>query len=152
MKPIFIGSDHAGFKLKQEVVKYLSSKKISFIDIGNNIFDKNDDYPDFGEAVAEATAKTKSMGVLICGSSFGVCIVANKVKGIRAVSISNVTDAKKSREHNDANVICLSGWNLKSTEANKIIAAFLSTKRSSELRHVKRIRKITQIESKKFQA
>lgn len=146
MKPIFIGSDHAGFNLKQEVIKYLIGKKIAFIDIGNTKLDPKDDYPDFGVLTAEAVAKTKTMGILVCGSSFGVCIVANKVKGIRAVSISNVADAKKSREHNDANIICLSGWNLKSDLAAKIIDTFLKTKKSKEPRHARRLAKITAIE------
>lgn len=148
MKPIFIGSDHAGFKLKQDVIKYLTSQKISFIDIGNTKLDPKDDYPDFGVSVAEATAKTKSIGILICGSSFGVCIVANKVKGIRAVSISTVTDAKQAREHNDANVLCLSGWNTSPKNAQQIVATFLKSKKSTEARHARRLAKITAIEKK----
>lgn len=148
MKPIFIGSDHAGFKLKQGIIKYLTSKKIAFIDVGNTILDPKDDYPDFGVLVAEATSKTKSTGILICGSSFGVCIVANKIKGVRAVSVSNIADAKKSREHNDANVLCLSGWNTSLGSAQKIVGVFLKTKKSSEPRHARRLAKITAIEKK----
>jgi len=146
MKPIFIGSDHAGFKLKQELKKYLTRKKIVFIDAGNTVLNPKDDYPDYGILVAKAVAQTKSIGILVCGTSYGVCIVANKVKGIRAVSISTVGDAKKSREHNDANVLCLSGWNTSVASAQKIVDAFIKTKKSNQARHARRLAKIIAIE------
>jgi len=145
---IYIGADHAGFKLKEQIEKYLSAQKMKYIDLGNLKLDKNDDYPDFGFKVAQAVANDKyAKGILICGSSFGVCIVANKVKGIRAVSISNVKDAKLSRQHNDANVLCLSGWDLKSEVAKKIIKVWLNTKFSNVARHKRRLNKIKKFES-----
>lgn len=142
MKPIYIAADHAGFKLKELLKVQLAKNKIAFVDLGNSVYEKNDDYPDFGYVLAKKVAKEKGIGVLMCGSSFGVCIVANKVKGIRAVSISNVRDAKLSREHNNANVLCLSGWNLSSQNAMKIVNAFLTTKFSTEARHRRRVKKI----------
>lgn len=145
---IYLGADHAGFKLKEQIKKYLQSQKIKFTDLGNLKLDKNDDYPDFGFKVAKAVAKDNaSRGILICGTSFGVCIVANKVKGIWAVSISNIKDAKISRSHNDANVLCLSGWDLKLDLAKKIIKVWLNTKFSNAPRHKRRLAKIKKYES-----
>ena len=144
---LYIGADHAGFKLKEQIKKYLLAQKVKFADLGNFKLDKNDDYPDFGYKVAKAVAKNKdSKGILICGTSFGVCIVANKVKGIRAVSISNLKDARLSRQHNDANILCLSGWDLKLDMAQKIIKVWLNTKFSGAARHIRRINLIKKIE------
>jgi ribose 5-phosphate isomerase B len=144
---LYLGADHAGFKLKEQIKKYLLSQQVKYTDLGNLKLDKEDDYPDFGFKVAKAVTKDNgSKGILICGTSFGVCIVANKVKGIRAVSISNIKDAKLSRQHNDANVLCLSGWNLKLPLAQKIIKVWLNTKFSGMSRHVRRLNKIKLIE------
>ena len=148
---ICIGADHAGFKLKEQIKKYLLSLNFGLKDLGAFKFNKNDDYTDFGYKVAKAVAKNKnSKGILICGSSFGICIVANKVRGIRAVSIDNVKDAKLSRQHNDANVLCLSGWNLKLDLAKQIIKSWLSTPFSKVSRHQRRVRQIKKIENKVF--
>jgi ribose 5-phosphate isomerase B len=146
---LYLGADHAGFKLKEQVKKYLLSQKVKVTDLGNLKLDKNDDYPDFGFKVAKAVVKDKdSKGILICGTSFGICIVANKVKGIRAVSISNIKDAKISRSHNDANILCLSGWDLKLPMAQKIIKVWLETKFSGASRHIRRLNIIKKIETK----
>jgi len=145
---IYLGADHAGFKLKEQIKKYLQTQKLKFQDLGNFKFNKNDDYPDYGFKVAKAVAKDKNYkGILICGTSFGVCVVANKVKGIRAVSINNLKDAKLSRQHNDANVLCLSGWELKPDLAKKIIKVWLATKFSNLARHKRRLAKIKKYES-----
>ncbi|MBN1325406.1 RpiB/LacA/LacB family sugar-phosphate isomerase [Candidatus Falkowbacteria bacterium] len=144
---IYLGADHAGFKLKEQIKRYLLGLNFEVNDLGAYKFNKNDDYPDFGFKVAKAVSKDKnSMSILICGSSFGVCIVANKVKGIRAVSIDNIRDAKLSRQHNDANVLCLSGWNLKFNMAKRIILVWLKTKFSNDLRHKRRLAKIKNYE------
>ena len=144
---IYLGSDHAGYKLKEHLKKYFLAQKVKFTDLGNLKLNKNDDYPDFGFKVAQAVAKDKdSKGILICGTSFGVCIVANKVKGIRAVSVSNIKDAQISRSHNDANVLCLSGWDLKYQLAQKIIKVWLQTKFSGAARHIRRLNKINKYE------
>lgn len=137
---IYLGSDHGGFKLKQEIKKHLDECVIKYVDLGNLIFDKNDDYPIFAKKVAVDVAKHKnSKGILICGSSHGMCIAANKVKGIRAVSVNNLVDAKLTREHNNANVLCLSGWNLKKSLAIKISDSWLNTKFSHATRHKRRL-------------
>jgi ribose 5-phosphate isomerase B len=145
---IFIGADHAGFKLKEQIKKYLQAQNIKFQDLGNFKLDKDDDYPEFGFKVAKFVAKNpQNRGVLICGSSFGVCIVANKVKGIRAVSACDIKDAKLSREHNDANILCLSGWDLNLEMAKKIINIWLKTKFSKAKRHLRRLAMIKRYES-----
>ena len=146
MKKIYIGSDHAGFILKGSIKNYLKKKKYRFEDLGNLIYSKDDDYPDFAEKVAKKVAKEKTKGILVCGSSHGVCIAANKIKKIRAVSINNIKEAKESREHNDANILCISGWHLKEKEAEKIIEIWLKTKFSKVKRHKRRIEKIKKLE------
>lgn len=145
---LYIGSDHAGFKLKEALKKFLTAKKISFQDLGNLKYDGDDDYPDFGIKVADAVAKHGNKGVLVCGSSYGVCIVANKKRGVRAVSVNTAKDARLARQHNDANVLCLSGWEISPEYAAKIITVFLKTKDSRAVRHLRRLRKIREFEEK----
>jgi len=153
---IYLGADHAGFKLKQQIKNYLDKINQPYEDKGNLKLEKGDDYPDYGYKVAKAVARNKkAKGILICGSAFGVCIVANKIKGVRAVPVSSVKDAKLSREHNDANILCLAGGGMKKkikgvgvdiTEVKKIIKAWLNTPVSKAKRHHRRINKIKKIE------
>jgi ribose 5-phosphate isomerase B len=146
---LYIGADHGGFKLKEQIKKYLQTPKITFKDLGNFKFVPDDDYPEYSFKVAKAVAKDKkSSGILICGTGFGVCIAANKVKGIRAVTVRNVQEAKSARIHNDANVLCLSGWELKPEMAKKIIKVWLKTSFSKVARHQRRINQIKKIEIK----
>lgn len=155
MKKIYLGADHAGFKLKEQIKKYLEKscpreggEGYKIFDCGALKYNKKDDYPDFAEKVAKKVAKD-GWGILVCGSSHGVCIAANKLKGARAVAVSNVQDAKLTREHNDANILCLSGWNLTLEKAKKIINIWLKTEFSKEKRHKRRIEKIKKIESRR---
>ncbi len=146
---IYIGADHAGFALKAKIKRYLLKKKYDVVDLGNTKYVKEDDYPLYGWNVAKAVAKTKhAYGILICGSSEGICIVANKIKGIRAVAASDKKTAELARAHNDANVICLSGWHTTRWKAKRIIKAFLNTPFSGEYRHQRRVTQIKQLESK----
>ncbi len=140
---IYLGSDHAGYELKQGVARLLQEAGEDATDLGALEPDPSDDYPDYAFAVGKAVAENPgAKGILVCGSAQGVCIAANKVKGVRAVAVTNAEDAARSREHNDANVICLSGWNLSGEEAEAIVAAFLSTDFTGEERHLRRIGKI----------
>lgn len=146
---IYVGADHAGFALKEKIKKWLSSN-YNVNDVGNYEYDKKDDYPDFAWALGKKVVKNKSSaGILFCGSGQGVCIAANKIKGIRAVSVNNEKDAKQSREHGNANVLCLSGWNLNEEKSKKIIHVFLNTKFSNEPRHIRRLMKIKIIENRR---
>jgi len=141
-KKIYIGSDHAGYKLKEEIKKYLTKINISYKDLGNVEFDPKDDYPDYAQAVAKKVAKTKSKGILICNSGVGMCIAANKIKGIRAVNAYNEKITEKSREHNDTNILCLGQDYINAKLAKKIIKAWLKTKTSTVARHKRRVKKM----------
>lgn len=156
MKPIYLGADHAGFDLKEKVKSWLKKKRMSFVDCGNLVFDKDDDYPDFAENVARKVVQKKSLGILFCGSAEGMCIAANKVRGIRAVSPCSQIAAKRAREHNDANILCLAGGKtldpmpgFSFSEAVKMIETFLKISFSKEKRHLRRLNKIKKIENRR---
>ena len=150
---IFLGADHAGFKLKEHIKKFLKQKGYVVKDEGNLKYDKNDDYSDYAFKVAEKAAKGNK-GILFCGSAEGICIAANKVKGIRAVPVWSVNNARLTREHNDANILCLAGGDmlkpvngLSKKQAEKIVLTWLETKFSKEQRHMRRINKIKRYEN-----
>ena len=107
MKKIFISSDHAGYKLKEEIKLYLSKKGISYEDIGPYNIDRVD-YPDYAHKVAKKVKTNKNnVGILVCGSGMGMNIAANRHKNIRAAQCFNLKSTKLSRLHNDANIITL---------------------------------------------
>lgn len=104
---VAVGSDHAGFALKEELAKHLVGRGLEVVDVGTHSTDRVD-YPDFGEAVGRAVVTGRAqLGVAVCGSGIGICMAANKVPGVRAATVHDATSARLSREHNDANVICL---------------------------------------------
>lgn len=139
-----LASDHAGYKLKEIIKAFLKRKKIAFKDFGT-FSEESVDYPDFARPAAEAVAKGEfERGIFFCGSGVGVTIVANKVKGIRAVNAYNTHIAKQSRQHGDCNVLCLAGRKLTRAKATKIVDAWLKAKFSGEERHLRRIAKIEQ--------
>ena len=141
-KTIAIGSDHGGFTLKQEIVKYLTEKNIDFEDFGC-YSEKSCDYTEYGRAVAEAVAAGKyEKGILICGTGIGISITANKVRGIRCALCSDCFSAEVTREHNDANILALGGRVVGSGLALKIVDTFLNTPFSNEERHIRRISRI----------
>ena len=141
MKKIFISSDHAGFKLKEAIKKYLLSKKLPFQDLGPNNNDRVD-YPDFAHKVAKKVKTSKNnVGILVCGSGMGMNIAANRHKNIRAAQCFNLKSTKLSRLHNDANIITLGSRLLTKKNALSCISVFLNTKFEGG-RHSKRIRKI----------
>ena len=147
MKKIYIGADHAGFKLKEKIKKYFDKKNIAYADLGNLVYDKTDDYPDFAFRVAENIVRDKTYGILLCGSAQGMVIAANKVKGARAVAINNIRDAKSSKFDDDSNILCLAGRTLNSIKAKKILKIWLDTPFSKLTRHKRRVKKITKYES-----
>ena len=107
MKKIFISSDHAGYKLKEQIKKYLKTKKVICFDLGPSS-NKKVDYPIYAHKLAKRVKTSKkNVGILVCGSGTGMCITANKHKNIRAAQCFNVKSTKLSRLHNDANVITL---------------------------------------------
>jgi len=146
IKKIYLGSDHAGFWLKEKLKVWLREKDISFVDVGNKKFNPKDDYPEFAVSVARKVAKEKTTGILLCGSAQGMCIAANKVKGAYAVVPFSLKEARLAREHNNANIICLSGWYTHFHRATRMLEVFLYTPFSEEERHVRRISKIKRLE------
>ena len=141
LKKIFISSDHAGFKLKEDIKIYLKKKRYSFIDIGPKNNNKVD-YPDYAHAVAKKVKINKNFrGILVCGSGTGMVIAANKHKKIRAAQCYNAKSTELSRLHNDANIITLGARLLSKKKALNCISIFLKTKFEGG-RHSRRIKKI----------
>ncbi len=143
---IYLGADHAGFYLKEELKKYLKELGYEYEDLGNNEMSVEDDYPDFALKVAEKISGTDNLGILICATGSGMCITANKVKGIRASVIWNDFTALQSREHNNANIICLAGKVLDTETAKNMVRLWLDAEFTNEERHIRRLDKIKNIE------
>jgi RpiB/LacA/LacB family sugar-phosphate isomerase len=137
-----LGADHGGFELKETLKAFLRERGLTVSDFGAIAKEPADDYPDFGKPVAEAVATGKAeLGLLVCTSGVGMSITANKVAGIRAGLATDENDAKLMRQHNDVNVLCLSGKNTSAEPAKKILAAFLAAKFEGD-RHERRVLKM----------
>ena len=140
-KKICISSDHAGYEIKEFIKEHLIKSKISIIDLGP-FLKKSVDYPDYAKKVSNRVSKRKSdIGILVCGSGTGMAISANKTKGIRAAVGYNIKSTQLSRQHNNANVLCLGSRLTKRKDIKKIIKIFLNTKFEGG-RHKRRIKKI----------
>ncbi|MFH1256019.1 MAG: ribose 5-phosphate isomerase B [Candidatus Diapherotrites archaeon] len=138
----FIASDHAGLELKKGILRHLKAKGVKAEDLGPENAGQVD-YPDFAKKVAKNVAAEKgSIGVLICGSGIGMSIAANKVKGIRAAKCNSVEEARLSRQHNNANVLCLGARILETNLALEIVDAFIETPFSGDERHKRRVEKM----------
>ncbi len=146
---IAIGSDHAGWELKEDLKKFLDEKKITYTDFGT-FEEKSCDYPDYTVKVCESVLSGQSdRGLLVCGSGIGMDITANKFKGIYAALVDNTYTAEMSRKHNNSNVIVLPGRLIGKTLARAILDSWLNTKFEAG-RHENRINKIKEIENKNF--
>ncbi len=145
---IYIGADHQGFQLKDALKKFLKERGYEVVDVGNEKYDENDDYPDFAVLVARQVAQDASMrrGVLICGSGAGVDITANKFKGIRSVLAANPDQAYLSRRDDDTNVLSLAAEFTNEEIAKKILSVWLATPFSNEEKYKRRLEKIREIE------
>jgi ribose 5-phosphate isomerase B len=142
---IVIGSDHAGFPLKETIRKYLEAAGYAVDDQGTSS-EESVDYPDYGKAVGErVVSKQADLGIAVCGSGIGISIAANKVPGIRAALAHDVMTARLAREHNDANVLALGGRMVNAAQAIEMVQSFLNATYAGG-RHQLRIDKITQIE------
>ncbi|MCI6676376.1 MAG: ribose 5-phosphate isomerase B [Clostridiales bacterium] len=139
---IALGCDQGGFELKQEVIKYLQENQIAYKDYGS--YDTSSvDYPIYARKVAHAILDGEAeKGILICGTGIGISIAANKIKGIRAALCSDCFSAQATREHNDANILCMGGRVVGPGLAVKIVDTFLHTEFSNAERHMRRIRLI----------
>lgn len=151
MKTIVIGSDHAGFKLKEKLKDFLDKNNYKIVDVGTNSTESAD-YPDYAVKVGEKVSNTSNFGILVCGSGIGMSIAANKVPGVRAALCRDELDAEMSRKHNDANIVCLGERVSSDEKAMKIVKKFLDTEfegnKKEGLRHKKRVERFRDIEKK----
>lgn len=150
---IYLGADHAGFELKENLKKKLQGEKYIIRDMGALKYKKLDDYPDYAKKVALKLAprlrsgsskKTQAIGILICGSGVGICMAANRYKHIRAANCPTIYAAYRTRMHNDANVLCLSGRNLSQKKAWLIFKKFVNTPFKGG-RHARRVKKMSKM-------
>lgn len=146
---IALGSDHAGFPLKKEIMKHLEERNIEFKDFGT-FSEESCDYPDYGQKVAEEVAsKNFEFGIIVCGTGIGISISANKVPGIRAALCGDTFSARATRQHNDANILALGQRVVGTGLALDIVDAFLDAKFLGG-RHKRRVDKISKIEEKYY--
>ena len=137
---VIIGSDHAGFEMKEALKQWLHLQSVILEDVGCHS-DKSVDYPDYAHVVAQKVESEDSVGILLCGSANGVCMAANKHKGIRAALCWNREIAILARQHNDANIVCIPARFISIDEAKSIVEAFLNTSFGGG-RHQNRVNKI----------
>jgi ribose 5-phosphate isomerase B len=147
---IVIGSDHAGFALKNKMGDVVRALGHDVLDIG--AFNENpSDYPDFAELVGHAVADGKSeRGLLICGSGVGVGVAANKITGIRAAVCHDTYSAHQGVEHDDMNILVLGSRIIGEKLAEDLVKSFLSARFTNEARHVRRLNKVKALESRMF--
>ena len=153
-KPVvIIGSDHGGFEQKKVLKEWLESEDYQVEDVGAHQLDPNDDYPQFAFGVAERvvsyedqTTQPDAIGIIICRSSGGVTVAANKVNGARAVSIFDEKSAIHAKEHNNANIVTISGDWVSPQKAKEIVQIFLTTLYTKDARHERRIAQIRNFE------
>ncbi|RCV53835.1 ribose-5-phosphate isomerase [Marinitenerispora sediminis] len=145
---VYLGSDHAGFELKEHLVSWLKERGHDVVDAGPAHYDPADDYPPFVMRAAEGVARDEgALGIVIGGSGNGEQIAANKVSGVRAALVWSVETAELARQHNDANVVSV-GARLHSREdATRFVETFLGTPYSGEARHTRRIEMMSRYEA-----
>jgi len=146
---VYLGADHAGFELKESAKTFLIKNGYEVEDCGAFTFEKDDDYPDFVAKTAISVYKNPdSRGIIFGKSGAGECIVANKIKGIRAAVGFTEENVTLARMHNDANILSLGSQFVPNDKACKFIKLFLETPFSNEERHIRRINKIKELENK----
>ena len=139
---VALGSDHGGFELKQEIIKYLEEKNIEYKDYGCSSTESTD-YPIYAKKVAHGILEGEcELGILVCGTGIGISITANKIKGIRAAVCTDCFTAEATRLHNDANILALGGRVVGTGLAVKIVDTILNTPFSGDERHIRRIAQI----------
>jgi len=142
---IAVGSDHGGFELKERVIAFLKEEKHIVTDFGTTS-DNSVDYPDFADKVSKSVSQDRhNFGILICGTGVGMDMSANKIRGIRAANCTNTTMARLSRQHNDANILCIGARTVGEVLAKDIIISFLSSEFEGG-RHKRRVNKINKLE------
>lgn len=145
--PLFIASDHGGYQLKKRLARYIENElNLKIEDLGPYEYDEADDYPDFAIPLARKVAETNGRGILICKNGIGVCIAANKVKGVRAGIGYNLMAAETMVQHDNTNVLCLSAKLTSEEHGMQIVKKWLETEFANEERHVRRLGKIAELE------
>ena len=141
---IFVGADHRGFELKNKLIDYLHEKNIRVEDLGNYNYDPQDDNPDFAKKVAQAVLQKPSeyLGVVICGSGVGVCITANRYKGIMCGIGINTNQVRLARMHDHINVLAVASDYTDFETAKEIVDVFISTLPLNEQKYLRRIDKM----------
>jgi ribose 5-phosphate isomerase B len=148
---VYLGTDHAGFQLKEKIKSFLLEKQFEVEDCGAFEFNKDDDYPDFiSKAAIKISEDLSSFGIVFGKSGTGECITANKIKNVRAVLGFNVENVKLSREHNDANILALGSAFINEDLAKELVMIFLQTQFTKDERHIRRINKIKEIETEQL--
>jgi len=139
---IAVGCDHAGYELKNELIRHLKDRGFEVEDLGTYSTDSCD-YPDYAKKVCEEIVSGRAeKGLLVCGTGIGMSMAANKVRGIRAAVLSDEFSAQATREHNDANILCLGARVLDRDKAVKLLDIFLDTPFSEGANHIRRIGKL----------
>jgi len=147
MTKIALGSDHAGFELKEMLDKHIREAGYDVVDVGPFAYAPDDDYPDFAEKIGDAIIQGQAeKGVLICGSGIGASVAANKIPGIRAGNLTDTYSAHQGVEHDQMNVLVLGSRVIGQALATELVDAFLKAEFSGEERHVRRLNKVAQIE------
>ena len=145
---IVIGSDHAGFDQKESIKRHIAEQGYDVVDVGTSNSDDSVDYPDFAAGVGRMVAAGEAdRGILVCGTGIGMAMAANKVHGVRAANVTLPAFARLAREHNDANVLTVSGRLVSEDVNTEIIDVFLGTEFEGG-RHARRIAKIAELEKK----
>lgn len=145
---ILIGTDHAGFELKEKVKKILEEEKYNYVDVSPE-FVENDDYTDVVSNICEKMNKKDDLAIMVCGTGIGSSIMANKYNGVRAAICYDEYTAKFTRLHNNANMLCLGGRTIIAENdrlLKNIVKTFLDTEFSNEERHIRRLEKIKKVE------
>lgn len=148
---ILIGTDHAGFELKEKVKKMLEEEKYNYVDVSPE-FVENDDYTDVVSNICEKMNKKEDLAIMVCGTGIGSSIMANKYSGVRAAICYDEYTAKFTRLHNNANMLCLGGRTVIAENDHllkNIVKTFLDTEFSNEERHIRRLEKIKKVEEGK---
>jgi ribose 5-phosphate isomerase B len=144
---VYLGSDHAGFELKQHLVEYLTKQGYECVDVGPHVYDPEDDYPSFClHTGARVVADPGSLGIVIGGSGNGEQIAANKIAGVRSALVWRLEIAQLARQHNDANVLSIGAREHTLDEATSFAEAFLTTPFSGNERHARRIAEVAEFE------
>ena len=148
---IAIAADHGGFELKKKTYDWLKANGYNISDLGNTVYEPEDDYPDFAETIARSISSKKiDRGILICGSGVGAAFAANKFKGVRASVCHDCYSARQGVEHDDLNLLCLGARVIGEELAKEIIINFLQANFNDGEKYSRRLNKIIALENKTF--